>query len=1474
MSVENKEINAENEKNTEVVEIKEAISPSLAAEALEAEYEETIENKPFLTYEDFGAVGDGEADDFPAIIACHAEANRLAKPVKVKEGAVYYISGMNNTAIIKTNTDFSNAKFVIDDRELENKSSWVFSVEEDRPSFELTVTSLEKNQKTVTIPHLGNIYVKVQNENRRMFVRNGMHMENGFPTRDCFTVDENGNVLSPIDWDYPEITGAYAKSIDDTPITICGGIFTTVANESPAIYNYHARGIKITRSNVTVENVTHLIENEGENGAPYLGFINISETANVKVKNCKLTAHTTYYTESTVEGKLVPMESFDLSVSNSVGVKIVNLSQTNDIFDKSKSGIFHSNFCKNLVLDGCTLSRIDSHEGVSNITVKNCKVGHKGISLFGFGEALIENTESYGAAFISLRGDYGSHWDGNITVKNCTWTPATQNMRVLGAWNKGMHDFGYECSMPRSLSISGLKVNDTEFDLPVYIFGMYDDEYTDNKPFPYAPCEILAIRDVELASGKDYQIIQKPKLLGDIQIVKDHFTYEDFGAKGDGVTDDMPAIIACHDAANKVGFPVKAKDGAVYYISPEIRSATIKTSVDFGTATFIIDDVGVDLEKRGTSLFRIVADTNYKPFTIDSLKKNQTHLDFPHEGTAFIKVQNDNKKIFIREGLNMNSGKSTVDNFVVDASGKVLCPIDWDYDEFTLCQYKSADDTPITISGGTFKTIANQAESFYNYHGRNFNVTRCNVTIKGVTHLVEGELDHGAPYAGFFNISDTYNVLVEDCLLTPHFIYYTESKVPGKPVAMGSYDINVNNSVKATLRRITQTVDIMDKRYGGLIHTNFCKNLLVEDCVMSRYDAHEGVSNITIRGCTLGHQCLNLIGFGDALIENTRGYGNAFIVLRPDYGSFWHGNITIKNCVWQPSGNGMNHVIYAKHNGTHDFGYPCSMPTRLTINGFKVLNGAFEDKAVRIVTPYCDPTAERTYDYGTIKVLTVKDFVTESGEGYNVCTVPELLPDIKVNDGVLHYEDFGAVGDGVTDDFAAIIACHDLANKAGLPVKAKDGATYYIGGKNASAVIKTDVDFGTAKFIIDDTVLENIKAHVFKVESDFEPFSPDIKMLLKGQKKLMIGNENDLYIRVFNSNSPKFIRKGLNMNNGNPTTDCFLLDKEGNITPSIDWDYPEITKTYAIRSDDKPITISGGIFTTVANRAESFYNYHARGFSIKRSNTTVKGLTHYVEGEIDHGAPYGGFLNVTECANVNVVDCLLTAHLIYWTESKVPGKPVAMGSYDINFGSVVNGNCKNVTQTTDIMDKRYWGIYTSNFSKNLTLENCVLSRFDAHQGVTNVTIKGCKLGHQCMNLIGFGEAIIEDTEAYGHNFISLRSDYGSIWNGNVTIRNCSWNPAGDKMQVIGAYNTGDHDFGYTCCMPANVSIDGLTVHNSDKKNPVYLLANYDSEFEKDKPYAYVTTKELTYKNIVSENDIEPKICESYAQYEGLEITKY
>ena len=69
------------------------------------------------------------------------------------------------------------------------------------------------------------------------------------------------------------------------------------------------------------------------------------------------------------------------------------------------------------------------------------------------------------------------------------------------------------------------------------------------------------------------------------------------------------------------------------------------------------------------------------------------------------------------------------------------------------------------------------------------------------------------------------------------------------------------------------------------------------------------------------------------------------------------------------------------------------------------------------------------------------------------------------------YEDFGAVGDGITDDFAAMLAAHDYANENGYTVAATAGKSYYIGNKTEgkSITVKTNVNWNGANFIFDDS---------------------------------------------------------------------------------------------------------------------------------------------------------------------------------------------------------------------------------------------------------------------------------------------------------------------------------------------------------------------------------------------------------------------
>lgn len=502
----------------------------------------------------------------------------------------------------------------------------------------------------------------------------------------------------------------------------------------------------------------------------------------------------------------------------------------------------------------------------------------------------------------------------------------------------------------------------------------------------------------------------------------------------------------------------------------------------------------------------------------------------------------------------------------------------------------------------------------------------------------------------------------------------------------------------------------------------------------------------------------------------------------------------------------------------------------------------------------------------------------------------ELLVNVSDEDfqriianGLVRYSDFGARADGKTDDIDAIAAAHAFANQQGLSVKADEGATYYIGGKTRTAVISTDTDFGTAAFIIDDTNVRNRNANIFMVRSSLQPFKLDgISSLKRNQEKIEVSLPGTCLVSVTNSNVKRYIRFGPNQNSGSPQTDIFIVDKNGNIDMNapIIWDFDQITDISALPIDATTLTISGGRFTTIANSAESKYTYYNRGIAIRRSNVLVNGLEHRITGEGDNGAPYGGFINVGDCSYVTIRNTLLTGHKVYQTIGSA-GVSVSMGSYDLSINRALNVSFINCRQTNDINDSNYWGILGSNYCKNLVYDNCILSRFDAHMGVANATIRNSTLGHQGINAIGSGTFTVENSTIYGRSLINLRTDYGSTWQGEIHIRNCVFVPSPGRtagVSLIGGSYSGQHDFGYTCFMPERINIETLHIddskYSSDYKGPS-IFADFNPDMTSDsykEKFPYVITREVILRNVTIASGKTLRISDNTFMFRNVKVS--
>ena len=471
-------------------------------------------------------------------------------------------------------------------------------------------------------------------------------------------------------------------------------------------------------------------------------------------------------------------------------------------------------------------------------------------------------------------------------------------------------------------------------------------------------------------------------------------------------------------------------------------------------------------------------------------------------------------------------------------------------------------------------------------------------------------------------------------------------------------------------------------------------------------------------------------------------------------------------------------------------------------------------------------------------------------DGKLIDVVGTVILDSKtVNVRDVNYEMFGACGDGREDDSASIRACHKYANEYGHNVVLNSGKTYYIGPLKSTIYIKTNVNFGDAHFIIDDRDISSSSAYrsvsIFTVASyyaslhynhddnDFVKAINESGGIKAGETaKLDLGLGYPALIKIKNSNHKTYIRYGANANDGADQSEIVLIDENGNVdkdTPFI-FDYETVTDIYIFRADLEPMTLEGGTFTQRANQCDSDNKAFNRNIAINRSNLTVKDLTYEITDEREgdyEGNPYNSFLRVEYGNDVLFYNCRLDAHKTYYK----PGTTVGMGSKSINATSSNNVRWEKCVQTNLFTDeseteltKGLWGIMSSNYSKNLAFIDSTLSRFDAHSGIYNATVKGCRI--TSVRIVGYGLLKIEDCEVFAPNtantFISSREDYGSFWKGTISVKNVHMHTVGSGAVNFIAGHWYNHYFGYTTALADEIIIDNFT---TDSDSEVKLFSD-------------------------------------------------
>ncbi|OUM59287.1 hypothetical protein PIROE2DRAFT_63866 [Piromyces sp. E2] len=350
-----------------------------------------------LTYEYFGAVGDGKTNDYFAIKKAHDFANNeyatkgVFLTVYASSGKTYYlgsnkIDDKSYNILVATNVDWQNANFIVDDT--------LPSVDPTKPLFNIIsvmgaatgkniveYTNVNANSSEIwkyrniskNKNNLKNLVNAILNDNKIMlssqkkyfnsanvialaltdtkdkYYRSG-NTSNSTKQTELILVDRNtGEVLNDVENDFRDVIRIRAWPIPNKVINIKNATFTTrtlnqavSSNDGPNAYVQRNIFINFT-GNVNISNVKHhLDENyKGNNrqtnpiGNAYYGFIRLYNSAYIKLNKAALTPHNfaKYH-----DGK-TPYGTYDLVFDMTSNLMIDHLVHANNTNSNSHSEI-------------------------------------------------------------------------------------------------------------------------------------------------------------------------------------------------------------------------------------------------------------------------------------------------------------------------------------------------------------------------------------------------------------------------------------------------------------------------------------------------------------------------------------------------------------------------------------------------------------------------------------------------------------------------------------------------------------------------------------------------------------------------------------------------------------------------------------------------------------------------------------------------------------------------------------------------------------------------------------------------------------------------------------------------------------------------------------------------------------------------------------------------------------------------------
>ncbi len=407
----------------------------------------------------------------------------------------------------------------------------------------------------------------------------------------------------------------------------------------------------------------------------------------------------------------------------------------------------------------------------------------------------------------------------------------------------------------------------------------------------------------------------------------------------------------------------------------------------------------------------------------------------------------------------------------------------------------------------------------------------------------------------------------------------------------------------------------------------------------------------------------------------------------------------------------------------------------------------------------------------------------------------------------VEYEMFGAVGDGITDDYTAIRLTHEFANANKINVHAASNKTYYLKNIPEPIEIQTDTMWNGAKFILDDTQIEGAQSL-----QDYFVIKPSIEMeeLLDPSVLGAIDRETT-YIETFKdqglivvelTNEMKRTYQTEADDTGVSQTDVLLIDN-GRVLTSLNEPFEMVTKCVINHVDETEICISGGKFTHRLNTTSPSSPFH-RGIKCIRSNVRFDALEYISESNSGVVAPYLGFIKISRTYNV-ILHGLFT--------NGIPGN-----SSVVTLESNVNVYIDDVNQMT-FMNPAYSPIITGFNLENVYVRKSTFNAVRFIRACRDLYITSSTLTKVLVS--GYGNLYINDSTLHGSEFVDLYSETGSSWRGQVMINNSILNAQDEQATIVRCHHDYTINRGFTSHYPS-INADNIMMNVKSDEDVILI----------------------------------------------------